>query len=81
MAGGLLPLLDTVRPAHKTCLFRNSASTPALRLTLPITVAIAGLLVVLVVSYCPGHRGASRRRRKFAEAVLKATAPMLAEQG
>jgi hypothetical protein len=42
-----------VRPAHKTCLFRNSASTPALRLTLPITVAVAGLLVVLVVSCCP----------------------------
>jgi hypothetical protein len=42
-----------VRPARKACLCRNSASTPALRLTLPITMAIAGLLVVLVVSYCP----------------------------
>ena len=53
MACGLLPLLDTVRPAHKTCLFHNSASTPALRLTLPITVAFAGLLVVLVVPAAP----------------------------
>jgi amino acid transporter len=29
-----------------------AAGTPALRLTLPVTLAIAGLLAVLVVSYC-----------------------------
>jgi hypothetical protein len=29
-----------------------AAGAPALRLTLPVTLAIAGLLVVLVISYC-----------------------------
>jgi hypothetical protein len=29
-----------------------AAGTAALRLTLPVTLAIAGLLAVLVVSYC-----------------------------
>lgn len=33
-----------------------AAGTLALRLTLPVTVAIAGLLAVLVVSYCPTAR-------------------------
>ena len=48
-----------------------AAGTSALGLTLPVTLAIAGLLAVLVVSYCqviavhPDGGGASRWARKI----------------
>ncbi len=54
--GGLAALsldaLSSVAYRSEVIVLVLAAGTSALRLTLPFTPAIAGLLVVLVVSYC-----------------------------